>query len=99
MVRAWRWATDHGRPTVHPGVPEPLYVPGKSQPHHTGKSHSSEPVHALGASGWTAAISAFFVGSFLMIVGVWVRLHKSSDNSLHWVILGSFGGLFMSRQG
>lgn len=49
-----------------------------------------------GVSDWTAAVSALFVGSFLLTL--WVRQYNSSSISFLWIILCSFGGLFMSRQ-
>lgn len=54
---------------------------------------------AEGVSVWTAAISASFVGSFPPTVVLLVRLYNSCSISFQWIILGSFGGLFMSRQG
>lgn len=54
---------------------------------------------AEGVSDWTAAVSASFFGSFPLTVVLWVRQYNSSSISFQWIILGSFGGLFMSRQG
>lgn len=62
--------------------------------------HSSELVNFSvgGGSDLTEADSTVAIAA-LFVDGPWVRMYNSSSISFSWVILGGFGGLFISRQG